>query len=100
MIYSKKQINRASDILKNSINDKSISIDEINEAMQILSHWCFYHVQPLLRAYQLVKCYADKIGNNAIYKLNRMECKEKQHNKLKIEIQLRTKLQHSWETAT
>lgn len=172
MNYSKKQINKAGEILKNSIHDKSISTDEINDAMQILSHWRSRHVQPLLRAYQLVKRYADKVGNNAIYgqrlkrtrsiiyKLNRMEgglsrlqdiggcrvilsgqdrllrlyellktsksilpnhknyllepkadgyrsihliyqssSKEEQHDKLKIEIQLRTKLQHSWATA-
>jgi len=85
MEYSKKQINKAGEILKNSISDKSITTDEINSAMQILSHWRSRHVQPLLRAYQLVKRYADKIGNNAIYgqrlkrarsiiyKLNRME---------------------------
>ena len=172
MEYSKKQVNKAGEVLKNSIHDKSISTDEINGAMQILSHWRSRHVLPLLRAYQLVKRYTDKIGNNAIYgqrlkrtrsimyKLNRMEgglsrlqdiggcrvilsttaqlfrlydllkdsksilpnhknyllepksdgyrsihliyqssSKDVLHDKLKIEIQLRTKLQHSWATA-
>lgn len=172
MNYSKKQINKAGEILKNSIHDQSISTDEINDAMQVLSHWRSRHVQPLLRAYQLVKRYADKIGNNVsygqrlkrtrsiIYKLNRMEgglsrlqdiggcrvilsnterlfslyellktsksilpnhknyllepkadgyrsihliyqssSKDEQRDKLKIEIQLRTKLQHAWATA-
>lgn len=169
---SKKQIDKAGDVLRRSLFDKTIATDEINSAMLTLSSWRSRHVKPLLQAYKLVKRYTDKIGNNAIYgqrlkrtksiiyKLNRIEgglsrlqdiggcrvilsnpeqleklyillkssksilpkhknyllqpksdgyrsihliyqskSKDLVHDKLKIEIQLRTKLQHSWATA-
>jgi len=84
MLLSKKQVDRAGDVLKNSLIDKTITTDDYNTALETLSQWRIRHLYPLKLAYNLAKKHANKVGNNAfygrrlkrsksvIYKLNRM----------------------------
>lgn len=174
MLLSKKQVDRAGDVLRNSLVDKTITTDDYNTALETLSQWRIRHLYPLKLAYNLAKKHTNQVGNNAfygrrlkraksvIYKLNRMtdsklsrmqdiggcrvilsdvhrvnklyelllksktilknhknyivnpksdgyrsihliyQCNspsKAEYNSLKIEIQLRTKLQHAWATA-
>lgn len=58
-MLSKKQVDRAGDILR--------SDNITSESLDILSQWRTRHVYPLNLAFNLLKRYTDKIGNNAIY---------------------------------
>lgn len=58
-MLSKKQVDRTGDVLRSG--------NVTPEVLDILSQWRARHVYPLNLAFNLLKRYTDKIGNNAIY---------------------------------
>lgn len=66
-MLSKKQVDRAGDTLRSDKISASDALIAKMDAINILSQWRARHVYPLNLAFNLLKRYTDKIGNNAIY---------------------------------